>query len=101
MTTTSRIVIEAPTGDKWIVTEVRETNISAVSFNSENVSATQKLDDFIDRRWCQTCEGTDEDCQFCRNGWLDVPVKGWKHSKVLARSVEEFILNGIKKTWGL
>lgn len=94
-------VIEDPTGNKWVVTEVRETNVSAVSFDSENVSATYRLEDFIDRRWCQTCEGTDQYCEFCKNGWIDVPVKGWKHCKVLAPTVLSFMVSGLKSVWGL
>lgn len=103
-------VIKAPGGDLWIVTDVNDELMSAVSFDSENCSATQKLDDHEREDTCH-CEvydekdeyaGNDPDCDDCHGtGRIKKKIKGWRHSKILAPTVKDFILKGIKKQFSL
>lgn len=81
--------------------DVHEKTVEAVSFSHENVSAVQKLDDHEDCYPCE-CEGVNAFCERCNgHGTLVLKIKGWKHSKVLATNVQEFIMKGIKKAWNL
>lgn len=107
-------VIRDPEGSLWIVSEVHDGSdkptVEAIAFDAENVSAVQRLDDH-DRNESCSCErhtsdgdyaGNDPDCEFCHGyGRYIKHIKGWKHSKVLARNVQEFIINRMKKVWSL
>lgn len=107
-------VIRDPQGDLWIVAEVHDDgpnpHVEAICFDSENVSAVQRLDDH-DRNESCGCEqygangeydGHAEDCTDCHGtGRYVKHIKGWKHSKVLASNVQEFIMKGVKKGFGL
>jgi hypothetical protein len=82
--------------------------IHAVSFDAENVRAIQELNDHERTRTCHCGDHPDfdgepqDDCDTCHGkGEFVQKVKGWKHSKVLARNVQEFILKGVKKVWSL
>jgi hypothetical protein len=97
-------VIEDPSGNKWIVSDTTDTHIHAVAFDAENCSAVQPLEDWLDSRTCHGCldHGPDLGCETCHGTMsYDVNVKGWKRSKVLATNVRDFILKGVKKTWGI
>jgi hypothetical protein len=95
-------VIRSPGGDLWIVTEITDKLVQAVSFDHENVSAVQKLDDSTLTKWCFNCEGQLDDCETCNGaGQVTSPVRGWKHSKVLANSVRDFIEGNLRKAMGL
>ena len=84
-------VIRVPGGDLWIVTEVHDKTIEAVSFDMENVSAIQRLDDSIHKERCGC--GYDSDCEDCHGiGHFDKKVIGWKRSKVIAPCVKDFIM---------
>jgi len=83
--------------------------VAAISFDSENCSAVQRLEDSERTQSCH-CGYEDEDehwthdddCEHCHGtGEYVVKTKGWKHSKVLASNVQDFILKGIKKAWNL
>ncbi len=94
-----------PNGDTWIVSDVRDygdkPTIDAIAFDAENVTATQRLDDY-DRDMTCPCDGDIRDCETCHgNGWYVQHVKGWKHSKVLAPTVQEFMMKGFKKAMGI
>jgi hypothetical protein len=109
-------VIEAPErGGKWIVIRCDDADksdgvVTALSFDSENCSAVQRLNDHDRNDTCH-CEsytgdgeydGNDPDCERCHGtGSYVVHVKGWKHSKLLAPTVQDFILRGIKRAWKL
>ncbi len=94
----------------WIVSAVHDygvrPTVEAVCFNASNCSAVQRLDDHDDERQC-AC-GDDEyqqgepvsDCADCHGtGRYTKHVKGWKHSKVVAQCVEEFIMQGVKRSF--
>lgn len=106
MTLRTGNVIESPDGGKWIVSDVDQRLVHAVAFDAENCSATQRLEDHEQERRCRCGENDEgipqEDCEHCHGrGSYVVKVKGWKHSKVLAANVKEFILKGVKRTWGI
>ena len=107
-------VIESPEGSKWIVSEVRDHGerpvLEAISFDSENCSAVQLLEDHDDNRHCacetygpgDEYEGNDPECTDCHGtGTYVVHVKGWKRSKVLAYCVQDYIISKAKKAFGL
>jgi hypothetical protein len=93
--------------DLWIVTSVSDRLVSAVSFDSENCTATQRLEDSTQHRDCECMNlmdggGPDTACERCHgSGAVTVIVKGWKHAKVIAPSAQAFLLDGVKKLWGL
>lgn len=92
-------VIKDPEGSLWIVNGVFHDIIMAVSFDSQNVSACAMREDHTQSRACY-CD--DRECQSCHGtGSYLVNVKGWDRSEVLAASVKDFILNGVKKIWNL
>ena len=104
-------VIRAPGGDLWIVTDVNDhgerPTVSAVSFDSENCSAVQRLDDHEQKETCECGDHPDfmgepqEGCVDCHGtGRFVKKIVGWKHSKVLAPNVKEFILKGVRKSFG-
>ncbi len=103
-------VIRAPEGeggDLWIVTEVTDRTIEAVSFDSPNCAGAWRLDDH-DREVTCSCgddeyhQGApDEECRYCHGvGHYTVHVKGWSRAKILATTVKAFILNGVKRQFG-
>lgn len=99
-------VIEAPGGGRWVVVNVMEHVVDAVSFDHENVRATQKLEDYTHTVDCScTQEWTTEPdaaCEWCHGeGRYLERHQGWKHAKVLAPTVQAFMLNGLKLIWGL
>lgn len=114
-------VIRDPHGDLWIVVDVHDdggghdyhkgkATVEAISFDSENCTAVQRLDDHEREDAC-SCEvydskdeyaGNDPECPDCKGtGRIKRHIKGWKHSKVLATNVKEFILNGVKRQFKL
>lgn len=107
-------VIKSPDGGMWIVTKCDERIVQAVSFDTENCSAVQQLDDHTRNETCHDCmeecgyaeendeDYTNPDCETCHGTFrYERKIKGWKHSKVLATTVRNFILSGVKKTWGI
>ncbi len=95
-------VVRAPSGSLWIISAIDDKVVRAVSFDSENCTATQQLEDHEDsrHRYEEYCE--EETCQDgCIGHKCMVPVAGWKHSKVEASSVRQFILNGVTKQFGM
>lgn len=105
-------VIRDPEGGMWIVTDIHDygdrPTIEAVAFDSENVSATQLLEDHEREKTCHCGDHPDfmgepqEDCEDCHGrGHYVQHIKGWKRSKVLAPNVKEFILKGTKKAFGI
>jgi hypothetical protein len=104
-------VIRCPHGDLWIVTNVNDGHdnpvtdtIEAISFDSENVTACQRLHDYDDRRQCSEDYGfgCDVDCDVCHGtGLALVHVPGWKRSKVLASNAKDFILKGVRKQFDM
>ena len=105
-------VIEVPSGGKWIVTDVNDygnrPTVSAVSFDSENCSAVQRLDDHIRVDTCHCGDYPEfegqpqEDCERCHGrGSYNVNIKGWERSKVLGATVKDFILKGLKKNFDI
>jgi hypothetical protein len=101
-------VIKAPGGDLWIVIDVNDDVISAVSFDCENCSATQKLDDHERNETCHCGDCPEyqgepqEDCEDCHGtGRYTKKIKGWRHSKIVASTVKEFIMKGVKRQFGI
>jgi hypothetical protein len=97
-------VIRDPDGSLWIVSNINDygptPTVSAVSFHHEQVVATQRLDDHTRMETCVEC--TDEDCEDCHGiGSFPRDIVGWKHSEVLARNVQDFLLAGVKRTFGI
>jgi hypothetical protein len=95
-------VVEDPSGYKWIVSRVTDDNVEAVSFDSESVLTVQQLEDHKETRTCYECD-YDHNCEHCNGmGYTTIEVKGWQqHAKVLAVNVKEFILQGVRRTWGI
>ena len=99
-------VIESPGGGKWIITEIDDEQVSAVSFDYENTSAVQSLEDTVHDKTCH-CGDSPEldgepqaDCERCHgSGSYAVPVRGWKHAKVLAPTVKAFIVRGMRRVF--
>ena len=99
-------VIESPGGGKWIVTSVSTDVVQAVAFDSEGCLATQRLDNHTREEMCDCTDQwqyePDDACETCHGtGRYQRMVVGWRHSTVLAPTVQAFILNGVKKVWGL
>ncbi len=105
-------VIRDPSGGMWIVVEVHDYGdpscVEAVSFDSENCSAMQRLDDHEKEITCHCgdfpeLDGQPQaDCEDCHGtGSYVVKVKGWKRSKILAPTVKDFLLRGIKRQFKL
>ena len=104
-------VIRDPGGSLWIVSDVHDNPanpvVEAIAFDAENVSACQRLDDHDRTETCQCVRVVafmgepQEDCEDCHGtGRFVRHIKGWKHSEVLASNVQEFIMKGLKSTWG-
>ena len=96
-------VIQSPCGGIWIVTDVHDDVVCAVSFDSENCSAGQRLDDHERMETCGDCyDYPNEECETC-HGQRDYkkPIVGWKHAKVLAPTVRDYIMQGVRKLWQL
>lgn len=89
----------------WVVSRVHADTIEAISFDSENCSATQRRRKDHDREYTCFCgddeyhEGTpDPDCETCKGtGRYTKLIVGWDRSEVLATNVKDFILAGFKK----
>jgi hypothetical protein len=96
-------VIQSPDGGRWIVTEVHDHTIEAVAFDAENASAVQYRQDRDQDKTCEGClDHPDTDCSRCGGtGYYTERVRGWDRSKVLAPHVKAFILNRVKKVFGL
>lgn len=97
-------------GSLWIITAVHDygdqPTVQAVSFDSENCSATQLLNDHERERVCACCHDfttTPElDCETCHGtGRYMEKIDGWGRSEVLAPNVQEFILRAVKKQFGM
>ena len=91
-------VIKCPSGNLWIVSDVHDTTVEAISFDSENCSAVQRLDDHTRQQTCSCGDNEYDqgepqtDCEDCHgSGRYLKRIKGWKHSRVLALTVQEFI----------
>ena len=103
-------VIRDPTGSLWVVTAVNDHAgiVQAVSFDAENCSATQRLSNYEREQTCGCGDWPElrgipqEDCADCHGtGRYTVQVTGWEHSEVLAPTVQEFILRGVKRSFGI
>ena len=103
-------VIRDPEGNLWIVTDINDygdrPTVSAVAFDSENVSATQLLEDHEREMTCHCGDHPDlegeaqEDCEDCHGkGRYVLHIKGWKRSKVEAEHVKAFIMKGVKRAF--
>lgn len=98
-------VIRAP-GDSglWIVYDVNDQTIRAVSFTHENVSATQRLEDSTRRQRCSACydQRSSVGCETCNGtGEVEIAIKGWNRAKVVATSAQAFIMNGVRRQFQL
>jgi len=102
-------VVRSPEGnDLWIVTDVTDTTVRAVSFTHANSSGSFGLDDFTVTSICPCCwveaDGTDSGggCVRCKGeNEITRTVKGWKHATVVAQNVQEFIMQGFAKAMGI
>lgn len=93
-------VIESPGGGKWIVTEIDDEMVHAVSFEHENTSAVQPLEDTEYEEPCRVCgeSASSLGCERCgETGVVTKPKTGWKHAKVLAPTVKAFIERGMRR----
>lgn len=76
-----------------------------MSFDFENVSAAQRLDDYEREETCPCgdhCGAALDDCEQCHGtGRFTRKVIGWKRSKVLAPNVKAFILRRVMKGFDL
>lgn len=97
-------VIKDPNGGMWIVSEIDDRIVQAVSFDAENVSAVQQLEDHDRNETCSCGDNPERmgepepDCEDCHGeGRYVEHVKGWKRSKVLASNVQEFMMTGVKR----
>lgn len=89
-------VIRCPRGYLWVVSAVHDKTVSAISFNSESVSATQSLEDYTKEVWCEGCDASDN-----MGHHHNLIFKGWKNSVVLAPNVQTFIVNKLKVMMGI
>jgi hypothetical protein len=91
-------VIKSPCGGLWIVAEIRGDLVEAIAFDAANCTATQRLDDHTDNRECGGGECDDEECQRCYGrGTYVADIKGWRHSKVLAESAQDYIARTLRR----
>src|SRR5579872_1149678 len=94
-------VIESPGGGLWIVTGTSTTGVEAVSFEHENSSATMRWKNTSHQESCD-CDVFDSPCKKCGgSGYRTVKVWGWKHAKVLAPTVNDFIMQAIRRQFRL
>lgn len=85
-------------GELWIVTDVIGTNekpiIQLVAFWAENVSAIGDYHDSIRKDWSE-----DEESGY--SSYKDIKIPGWKHAKIEASCVKDYIEKKMKKAMGI
>jgi hypothetical protein len=96
-------VIRCPSGLLWVVVGISDKQVHAVSFDSENVSATARLKDRTYDADCPHCyDERMDDCEHCQGkGRITVVERGWENAEVLAPNVREFIMRAVRRTFGI
>jgi hypothetical protein len=97
-------VIKDLDGSLWIVTRCDDKTVQAVAFSSENVYATQYLEDTTREVACGCTNDWQRDadsvCADCNgDGRVTRKTRGWKHCTYIAGSVQQLIMTRLLKVF--
>lgn len=98
-------VIKTPSGGIEIVTRVDSKLVHTIPLDFEAATVSHSAEDYVENCQCFCDEGNggqyDPDCEDCKGtGSYKRERFGYNRSKLLARTVKEYILKSLTKNFG-